>query len=1068
MGDIDDDVNEDLKTQRDEGDARSILTELDNLKALSSDQKRRWIWELLQNARDCFDKENPKQINIWITLTKKRLVFQHDGEPFRVKNLLAITRKTSTKPMNGEDGNTGKYGTGFVSTHVLSMLVSISGQLRGKKGIVNFNYELNRDFTELADMQKSIGDSIQIISDLYRSDSIVTEKARSTYTFSLDDLTYSIALDSILEFANNLSFTLLANPLINEVGIKYENYENSFSIKKCTVETPGLAPFYELQETITLNTDQKKGFLAFEDETMTVGVPVVKIQEGWAIDKLESQARIYKEFPLLGTESFHIPLLLQSTQFYPPVQRDGIRIRKNREDEIDKHADSNRNVITAYVEKLKQIFLLLQNHKVTNLHRLVETGLPENGKNYIDEMWYTTNLQTKLRLFFRSLDVVTTQAGKTKKIDEVFFPNANCAEANLQFFNIITFYKPELIPSTESYVDWLKIINQEPQNWPEKINYTVEVFVEELTKIEDAKLLNLQGVDTLTWFNTIIDFLHQYEYFKALEQFKVYPNQNHLLKIKQALFKDPGIPKEIKLISQAVYKDIKEDLIAEEIKNKNGIAEFKTKDFFTGLNSAIGNQLDPSSASEEQIRSIFQLFSYFGVAVAPNRNIWFDLTKELLPNLVNEKRASAYLEDFDMTSVDKWTLKHVCILITKTGNITSFSEQYFNSDIESTYKWLNKFHSYVFKNDKNSEVGLKYNIIPTQDGAFQPYIEKLFLEEDISSFLPLYKELYNEVVGEGACQKFLIDQNILCEKFRKSNPDILTKKIDDLFKDSKNIELVQEGRSLNQLFHKLNQWYDKNKDVGGKLFPFFQEKRSELAVKAFGARMSKLVLNLIENNRNFDDVEKLSELKLSFAELSKLEQAATLVGGTEALLAIADEAISNAQEAAWRKKVGDAAERAFEEAIADLKGVDIENPDYGFDFEINCQSSDSESYLLEIKSTVENKESIKMSSKQGTTSKDNSNRYALCVVARKSVFDDVDKDYFIEHARFITDIGSQVKSKVEGIESKLNEVRILKEGNIRASLENETYSVNVTKSTWTLGSLNFNDFVLFLKNHFKI
>ena len=211
----------------------------------------------------------------------------------------------------------------------------------------------------------------------------------------------------------------------------------------------------------------------------------------------------------------------------------------------------------------------------------------------------------------------------------------------------------------------------------------------------------------------------------------------------------------------------------------------------------------------------------------------------------------------------------------------------------------------------------------------------------------------------------------------------------------------------------------------------------------------------------------MAALQLSADDLGKLEEAAEMVGGVEILVEIANEVALRQQEELWRKKVGDAAEKAFLEAISDLIHVRIDNPDHGFDFELKHPSNNL-NYLVEIKSTVQFKESVQMSSTQGKTARDNSNKYALCVVSRQNSDDEVNKDYFIQNAAFLITVGTLVRDKVNGIENGLFSIRSLKyDDEASSSLDNEKYSVFVGKKAWSKG-LPFYDFINFLKTYFNL
>jgi len=99
--------------------------------------KRRWFWELMQNAIDTVVSEQDRKIQITLDVeevnSEKKIAFSHNGGNFKdskrkyryddFKNLII--------PISGkilEDENTiGKFGTGFLSTHILSLKVKIEG-----------------------------------------------------------------------------------------------------------------------------------------------------------------------------------------------------------------------------------------------------------------------------------------------------------------------------------------------------------------------------------------------------------------------------------------------------------------------------------------------------------------------------------------------------------------------------------------------------------------------------------------------------------------------------------------------------------------------------------------------------------------------------------------------------------------------------------------------------------------------------------------------------------------------------------------------------------------------------
>ena len=105
---------------------------------------KRWPWELMQNAKDSISGTEKKSINIILKIEGDSVIFQHDGEPFDEDTLFALCFKYSKgKKENIE--STGRFGTGFLTTHSLSKIVNIKGPIYRNKKIIGFEITMYRD-----------------------------------------------------------------------------------------------------------------------------------------------------------------------------------------------------------------------------------------------------------------------------------------------------------------------------------------------------------------------------------------------------------------------------------------------------------------------------------------------------------------------------------------------------------------------------------------------------------------------------------------------------------------------------------------------------------------------------------------------------------------------------------------------------------------------------------------------------------------------------------------------------------------------------------------------------------
>ena len=193
------------------------MKELRGLAESSPNARRRWGWELLQNAKDV---HNGSGVRVEITYDKAGdvLSFRHTGKPFSADNIRYLIEQISTKDReldeNGLRKETGRFGTGFLSTHLLSEVVQVSGvakepDLEHKE----FRFSLDRSGESLSEINNAVTQAKQSVQDLdslpdfehYDPDEFNTE-----FQFALSDsLSHDVAKAGIEDFYRCLPFTLV-------------------------------------------------------------------------------------------------------------------------------------------------------------------------------------------------------------------------------------------------------------------------------------------------------------------------------------------------------------------------------------------------------------------------------------------------------------------------------------------------------------------------------------------------------------------------------------------------------------------------------------------------------------------------------------------------------------------------------------------------------------------------------------------------------------------------------------------------------------------------------------------
>ena len=86
--------------------AMDIISDHNNENKTKTDYKRRQIYELLQNADDCYSKEFP-QISVRMELRDNFLIIQNTGVPFSARGVLSLMHTDASSKHEGTNGCKG-------------------------------------------------------------------------------------------------------------------------------------------------------------------------------------------------------------------------------------------------------------------------------------------------------------------------------------------------------------------------------------------------------------------------------------------------------------------------------------------------------------------------------------------------------------------------------------------------------------------------------------------------------------------------------------------------------------------------------------------------------------------------------------------------------------------------------------------------------------------------------------------------------------------------------------------------------------------------------------------------
>ncbi len=319
----------------------------------TENSKRRWIWELLQNAKDKAAIDFPEeQVSVSINFNQDFIEFCHNFGYFTTKNIEGIIRQISSDDKDREEVDkteipktTGRFGTGFMTTNLLSEKVNVTGIYKNNDdSFQRIQFPLDRSGRNISKLIESIQYSFDcaekslLISP--KSTSINFSDFNTIFRYELDEKGKKIAQIGLNDLEVSLPYTLLFINRIKHVKVSINNDETIYDKKEPYNLTSDIK-IIEFDKT--QNGKVKKLYFAYLSKGLTsIAIQIDKIDEQIFIKPFDKiTPKLFLDFPLIGTEDFNFPVVINNPFLEPTEPRDGVFLTN----ETDEHIINNKSVI---------------------------------------------------------------------------------------------------------------------------------------------------------------------------------------------------------------------------------------------------------------------------------------------------------------------------------------------------------------------------------------------------------------------------------------------------------------------------------------------------------------------------------------------------------------------------------------------------------------------------------------------------------------------------------------------------------------------------------------------------
>jgi len=791
--------------------------------------ERRWVWELLQNAKDVGFENKSVSVEINFDKANAYLEFKHNGKPFSVDNITFLIEQVSTKERKVKEGEksktTGKFGTGFLTTHLLSEKVRLAGVVKEPElPHRKFNIQLDRSGREIQEITDSVNASIAILESLDSYPSHLTwnpQEFNTVFRYDLDSKGIEVAEIGLTDLHNALPFTLAFMPTIASISIPHEtttyNVENIESINEgmqiIRIQKKGLS--------ITNNIE----IVRLDSEDVSVAIEIERKEGKVFILQLDkSMPRIFCDFPLIGTEDFHFPVVVNSSLFNPNEPRNGIYLTDKWEQKIL----DNKKLMQVAVRLYYTLLDFAAENNWQNMFHLASVRLPSE-KNWISKPWFESEILNPIReKLLGSMIVDTVNQGRTAfDIDEdscVDFPSHSSKEIREKIWDLCSQCSYFIMPSKEHIHDWYPLV------WDKKFKLTLESLTEWVANEENILQLSENfsesGVDVIEWLNEYYDLLNHDEKFiseLANDRFAIIPNQNGVFKKKSELFIDDEIEEELKNVLSILGQNWHDLLIHKSVRTGEVLLYFKkTQD------SAIDeiNKILEENKNNQSSKAVSHLISLFAndENFPFQRGLIYNYSKEILKDEIPEKKTISKWSNKIWKECDDTRIKRLVKTISQLSSIEELSLHLSIPSHIDTVEWLDAFIAFLSDEGYDNQLNLKNSpILPNQNGFFS-IKDDLFL--DNGQIDETLKDIAASLGYD--CREELLDKGIylVLPENRVRTQDFIAEEIAKLIKPR--FAELPRSQETKQIFKELYLWFNKNNQSAESIFEELLKNKHKL------------------------------------------------------------------------------------------------------------------------------------------------------------------------------------------------------------------------------------------------
>ena len=697
----------------------NVAKRLRELNQPSDNDRKRWLWELIQNAKDTIvNNPNRDFINIGIVIDGNTVQFIHDGDPFTLDARFGLLWKYSEDKQNQE--STGRFGTGFLTTHCLSKVVEIQSDVYGDYEQPNgFKVTMYRDGQTEQELLEGL-EKMKASEEYYEK-----PYGKTTYTYHVNTESGRKAIQlGLKSFYDNIAQTMLFCKELNSVELN-DNGEKT-SIKRLPEIELDNGIFLASFETIGKESNTRhfiyKSFSEHNNELSKKYKKERNIRIDAAIEVNDSnnivshsdKTSFFCSLPLVGIESqLEEPLIINSPDFEPDSERQSLILKGddfNEEGQVITETGINHLIYERVMPLYEDLVAYLTKYHYGRLYFLANGLKSIKDHPNLDKNWYKENVIAKYRSILLTYPVATSHINNENhvKLTDCIFIKEDKGENEQIILNLLeNLYPEQLVRDNHQWSDRL---------WKEGLEIwnTKELCKDIETKKNWNNIILSEGADTKAWYNDFLKHVNAYDE-TLLKEYALLPNLNgDLLKRDAEDFKQ-GENLSIFVIEllKQMGKDVRPFILDASITTVSLGSKYNSTAYSAELNRLAKNIID--DYNNDKLSRLKPLLCVvvddkdkYEETFCKVRRDYFDILNSLYYNDSESYTTDNNILKSAWEALDNWFENQVLSKIESLGELAKLPQ---GLDIT----WLNKSLEAL---RVNADAFNGHKVIPNQKGVF--------------------------------------------------------------------------------------------------------------------------------------------------------------------------------------------------------------------------------------------------------------------------------------------------------------------------------------------------------------